>query len=1056
MNDTEHTTQAARGRWLVPLVLAILACGVFGSTLSRSAFPGLPAKNLAWHLGLDSAPTLLDPAWGWLVRVSAALPGAAPAFWMALWSAICGAACVALLAALMMRVRYAVHDAHDPDETRRETQARLLAGTVAGLFALTNVSFWISATRSLPGTFHLLLLLGAAWLFSEYQRTGKSGWLYGLGLLYGFGVVESATFWVFAPLAALLVVRAMLQRAEFSVRVLVKTALCLIPGLLLYLLNGWLLWRNPVVQLRGFGSMGAVIWYVWRDQWNLIVGGPFILVSLLTAVPWGVLFLMRAKKPAWRYSAWQVILRLVVLALVLFALFYLDLHQVLRRLMPALAQNVSSLGLFYPLATPYLILAACLGYVAGEFWVMGQVREHRKAGVGQPLRSLLGGVGLLLPVVLLAAGYRNGPVVDGRPGAIADELAAQVLDDLQGRDVLLSNGVLDDSVRLQAARRGQKIEVVTIPQTMSGPYRQYLARFFNDPRQQSLLQVGFPAFLQDFLATDAGLARTAALDLADSLREFGYLVPDHLLFRAEPTEAQIDLPALVAAQAPFWSRLEALAARPPDPRNPVYVYHQYLLRMASKVANNLGFMQVERGDKVGAMATFKQARRLDPNNVSALLNLLTIAKEDQLPELAEYEAAWDDFKDRHVDSRVMWSLGGLYGYVHNTAYLVRMGMMWAVSGKPRIAEAELRRASGAQSVSAEVKAFLGRAYLHGGDLQRSAEFYRDALRDNPRDVQSLLMLAEVSMKAEDYAEAERLFDAAVAAGLPPEKLEFERAALACLRGQTDAALGQLKTLVQKDKNNVRAWALLAMLTGDGRDAATYEKALKVMKDLQGSSPDIRLMLAELYVGRQEWPAARAELEQATRMNPRLVRAWEALVTVDFRERKRELAEDHVRILLTLDPENFTGNLMLASFQYSRGQYSLAESSYRTALAARRDPTALNDLAYLLMINKSGALAEARALIEEALARQPGNALFLSTRGELNLREGRYDEAERDLQQVLAEMPDNAQVLLLSAQLYAARGQKDAAREMAETLADRQGELPPEQQEQLQELLRDAR
>jgi predicted Zn-dependent protease len=61
-----------------------------------------------------------------------------------------------------------------------------------------------------------------------------------------------------------------------------------------------------------------------------------------------------------------------------------------------------------------------------------------------------------------------------------------------------------------------------------------------------------------------------------------------------------------------------------------------------------------------------------------------------------------------------------------------------------------------------------------------------------------------------------------------------------------------------------------------------------------------------------------------------------------------------------------------------------------------------------------------------------------------------------LQQVLAEMPDNAQVLLLSAQLYAARGQKDAAREMAETLAERQGELPPEQQGQLQELLRDAR
>ena len=73
-----------------------------------------------------------------------------------------------------------------------------------------------------------------------------------------------------------------------------------------------------------------------------------------------------------------------------------------------------------------------------------------------------------------------------------------------------------------------------------------------------------------------------------------------------------------------------------------------------------------------------------------------------------------------------------------------------------------------------------------------------------------------------------------------------------------------------------------------------------------------------------------------------------------------------------------------------------------------------------------------------------------------MREGRYDEAERDLQQVLTEVPDNAQVLLLSAQLYAARGQKAAALELADTLVDRQSELPKEQQLQLQDLLNSVR
>ncbi len=1048
MNERDTILPPARSRWLIPLVLALAALGLYGSTLCRGAFPGLPAKNLAWHLGLDSNPTLLDSLWGYLVRLLAGLPGGPAAFWAGAFSAMCGALCVGLIAGLMMRVRYSIHDEHDPDETRREEQARLLAGLAAGLFMMASIPFWVLSTRSLPGTFHLLMLVGTAGLFSEYQRTGKTSRLYLLGLLYGVGVTEFATFWVFAPLAMVLVTRAMLQRAEFSARVLVNTALCLLPGLLLYVLNGWLLWRDPAVQLRGFRSMWAVVWYIWRDQWHLIVNAPhtagFLLIMALTVVPWGVMYLLRVKKPAWRFSAWQVFLRLVVLTAAMAALFDLPLS-------PWHFFGMSNL-----MVTPYLILAISAGAVTGEFWVMGQRREHRRAGIGQPLRSLMGAVGLLVPVAAVVAGVLNLPAANGRSGERVEAVAGQVLDDLRGRDVLLSNGALDDSIRLLANRRGQRLQVVTLPLTTSASYRQYLAFFFSDPRQQSLLQVGFTAFLQDLLGTDAGLARTAALDLADPLREFGFLVPDHLLFRAEPAEDRIDLSSLVAGQEPFWTRLEAFAAQPPDGRNPAYAYHRFFLRLASKVANNIGFMQVERGDKAGAQETFKQARRLDPDNISALLNLLTIAHEEQLPEESEYQAAWEDFKSRHVDSRVMWALSGLYGYVYNTGFLVRQGMMWAVSGKPRIAEAELRRASGGKAVNAEVKAFLGRAYLHGGDLQRSAEFYRAALKDNPRDLKSLRMLANVSMAAEDYAEAERLFDAAIAAGLPPETLGFEQAVLEYLKGHAAAAFAQLKTLVKKDKGNVQAWSLLAMLTSDGSDPETYEKALKALTDLSGSAPDIRLMLAELYLKRRQWAEARGELDQVTRMNPRQIRAWELLVSVDFSERKRELAEDHVRILLTLDPENFTGNLMLGSFQYARGQYSLAESSYRTALNVRRDPTALNDLAYLLMINKAGAMGEARSLIEEALSQQPGNVIFLSTRGELNLREGRYDEAERDLQQVLTEVPDNAQVLLLSAQLYAARGQNAAALELADTLSGRQSELPKEQQLQLQELIKRMR
>ena len=1046
MNDTDTALPPARTRVWVPLVLALGALVLYFITLCRGAFPGLPAKSLAWHMWLDAVPMLLDSLWGRLVRLCAAGAGAALPQWMGALSAVFGAACVALLAALMMRVRHSVHDAHDPDEMRRETQACALGGLTAGLYAMASVPFWVLSTRSLPGTFHLLLLLGAVWLFAEYQRTGKTAFLYLLGLLYGVGIAEFATFWVFAPLAAVLVVRAMLQRAEFSVRVLVRTGLCVLPGLLLYVWNGWTLWADPAVRLRGFASMWAVIWYIWRDQWHLIVNAPqttgFLMVMALTILPWGMLFLLRAKKPAWRYSAWQTALRLAVLLLAMGVVFN------------APFAPWRFFGMYYLMATPYLILAACAGYVAGELWVMGQVREHRNAGIGQPLRSLMGVVGLLAPVAVVAAGYWNWPVANGRPGESVAALADGVLADLAGRDVLLSDGILDDGISLRARARGLDLTVVALPQTPSDLYRRYLAQRFPGSRQQSLLQVGFGAFLQDFLAQDEGLARTASLDVTDPLREFGYLVPDGLIYRAEPSGDRVDLAPLLEKQRPFWNRMEQWAARAIDERNPAAFYQRQALRLASKAANNVGFMQVERGDALGAVETFKQARRIDADNVSALLNLLTLAQERQLPELPEYEAAWTAFKERHVDTRVMWALSGLYGYVHNTGFLVRHGMIWAVSGKPRMAEAELRRAAGTQAVDPAVKAFLGRAYLSSGDLRRGAEFYRDVLKEKPNDPEALTMLAELAIGNENYAVAEQLLGQAEAAGVPPARLRFERIVLQYLQGQIEPAVAALKELAKQSTDDSRVWAWLAMLTGDGRDPATYDKALKSLKNLQGSSPEVRLMLAELYQNRQQWPEARNELEQVLRMNPRQVRALEMLVDVDFQERKRELAEDHVRILLTLDPDNFTGNLMLGSFQYARGQYSLAESSYRTALQKRRDPTALNDLAYLLML-KEGGRPEARTLVEEALAAQPANPVFLSTRAELNLLDGRYDEAERDLQLVLAAMPDNAQSLLLSARLYAARGQAAAARDVAGPLSDRLGELPAEQQVQLQDLLKNT-
>lgn len=1044
-NANEIVERPLRGRWGIPALVALAALGLYLATLSRGVFPGAPAKHLVWHLHLDAFPTLLDPIWGWLLRACDRLGDVA--LWSGVLSAVCGALCVFLLAALMTRVRYTVHEKEDPGEVAREEQARRLAGLVSGMALAVSIPFWIHATRSMPGTFHLLLLLLATWLFSEYQRNGKTETLYLFGFLYGIGIPEFATFILFAPLAAVLVARAMLQRASFRWSTMVGTGLCALPGMvILYILNASYLWNaDPSIPLYPlYTSLPAVIWRMLVEQWRLIAGAPMIiLLFAMTALPWMILFLIRSKKAAWRYNAWQTLLRLAVLAAALAAVFntaFAPWHL---------------FGMACPLVTPYLILSACAGTVAGEFWVMGQKRDHKAVGIGQPLRSACGFLALAVPVALAAAGYLNLPAASGRAAIPHQRIVGRTVETLDGRDLMLSSGVLDDCLRVEAHTRHIPLRVLSLPAADTETYRDFLSKHvFTEPRQRALLQVGFGAFIQDYLASDANLVRTACIDSTDILREFGYLVPDGLACGAVPTPDRADWDLVLNERLPaFRAEMEDLQAAGTSPKNPVHGYERYILRIASKTFNNVGFARVEAGDKEGAVSYFETARALYPDNLSALLNLLTLARDAKSPSLESLEADWNAVRERGLNNRVMWNLGSLYGYVHNAGYLVRNGMMWAVSGRPKMAEAELRRAAGGQAVDPAAKAFLARAFLAAGDRETSARYYSEALDNSPGDTTARIKLAEIAMSEGDLAAAKDHLDALRAAGVPEETLAFDTIVLDYLSGNADGALMALKERTARNKQDVRAWAFLAFLTGDGSDPETYERALKSIKSLRGASTETRLMLAELYAKRREWADARTELDQVLRLNPRLVKAWEMLVSVDFGERKRDLAEDHVRALLTLDPANHEGNLMLGSFQYERGQYSLAAASYRTALEAKRTPVALNDLAYILI--GEGNYAEAEQLIDEACAMEPNNPLLLSTRGELHLRTGRLDEAESDIQQVLSVRPDDLQMKLLSAELYRARNQTAAARELLEELRGRIHEFSPAEQARLQDLLRDA-
>lgn len=1014
--------------------LGLLAGVLYWATSSRLPQPGVSARMLTEALGLGFGASPLNPIWAALVRL-----GGGTAAWATALSAVSGAVGAGLLGFLVMRVRYAVHDRHDEDEGRREHTARYLAGTTAALFLAGSVPFWVASTQTMPEAFHLALLLAAAWVFSEIQRAGKAWRLALFGVVYGVGMAEFPTFWMLAPLAGVLIVRALLQRAEFRWSLVgVAAGAGAVAAAAAYAWAGAAALRfdaPALAAMKVHGWWGAMGWLVrMQARWAMLAvhSTGWLLVMGVTVLPWCIVFLLRSKKPAWRYGYWQTLLHLAVLgagAAVMFG---------------APISPWNFYGTLYLMVTPMAILAACTGYVAGEFWVMGQTREHRRAGVGHWPRKAAGALGLAAPFAAAAALWLNQATADARKGdAVAREIAS-VAAGLQAGDVVLTDGVPDELLLLALASSGKEgVTVASLPQMRIESYRTWLGEVrFPDSRSQSLLALGIGPFLQDWLGREGESA--VALNTPETLREFGAAAPDGLTSRlgdgvspAEETERN----------RAFRERMEAMAGEELPKENPAWAYRQWMLRAASKQANNTAFRLLEEGDGAGAEAVLLSARKMYPKNLSVLLNLwgLAVGRGDGTEKA--YREEWTSAVGPQEMQSRLWRLGAEYGYVYNTGLLIRQGMMWAVSGKPKQAEAELRRTQKhkGKDIDVELKSFLGQMYLFSGDQQQGEEYYRAVLAEKPDDAGAIHALAELAIQQGRLDDAREGLARLRELGVPEERLRFEDLLLTAAEGRYAEAVKGMAALADAGTDDLRVWGAMAVLAGKAGDTAARERAIGTLRKQKSKSPTTRLLLAHLLSGQGDWPAARAELEQLVRMNPGHAGAWEMLLRADYAERKRDQAEDHVRVLLTLDPGNAFGNLLLASFQRERGQLALAESSYRAALATQRTATSLNDLADLLLRRPEGR-AEARELLDEALSMAPDNPTAHMTRAELGLLEGRFDEAEKDLQTVLAAYPGEPDAVLLAARLYAASGKREAALELAEELEKKRNSLSPEGQE----------
>ncbi len=1017
--------------WIIGLVAFVVYC----ATLSKGAYPGHSAEFIVRNTGLLPRMNASMPLWHWLVQAIAALPGDDLAFRINLFSALCGAGAVILLQRIVAAFIFDSISEFQASRRKRLLAARL-AGVGSCLYLAFSIPFWLVSNRAHPGSFHVLLFLLVIELFCLYLRTSsiKNACLF--AFVYSVGCVEFATLIVFAPLFGCFLLFALWKRKQLAVRSVIGIVGCAVLGLLAYLVAAWELYGCEGYVLSKYSGLWDVMLTSWQQQYRLIMRSMtktgWLLVLVVSALPWfvglGIKHRALNGEKDWTFYILHFCLTLLGCGIIMNFVF-------------------SPWRLFGPgkmlLVTPYVLSASVFGYLLAYWFLLPAIWwEESETTWKIMVRERLGLViALALLCFAVVAPFKNISITDARSSAVMDQYADAVIDALDGRSWLLTGGDVDSHVMIAARDRGVDLTIVNL-RSGNQRYRDYVASKFDDLRLRTLARVGMRPLVREWFRIDSDIEQSVAvLNRPDLFLGAGMdYIPNKVLYLGTRRRESLDGAEMFRTHVQFWDSFLPVVANARQSRTGMGAFADNLMLQFGKLANNLGFLLEDLGKDALAYRSYMSVREIDPQNISAVMNLAGMIRRGyEGGDAEEIEAQIKNFALDRTKYRID-TISARYGYVRVPSAFADMAWLWLQSGQHDIAQELLKRglALGGEK-SRLMWIALARIYATGDDYAQSMEIYKKMIEQNPESPMALLGMARIMMESREYAAAEEYINAAEMMGGRKTFVDLERAMLMLAKGDLAAARKKLEELIELKPKWAVAWALLANVISQQGDHEALELCVRSIDAQQVKGFAISLTLGRIEEEQNELGNARAHYSKALRIQPGSLLLLQLLLGLDVRQGRSDLGLGHARQLLALDSENAAAHLVLASLYMKNDDYELAEHSLRTCLKSGRSASLLNELAWV--VAKQGRYKEARTYALEALGVDQESSSAWDTLGVIKMRMGELDEADDAFKKSVALNDEDLRVMLHIAELEKLKGNSARAKELVKMLQERKDELP---------------
>ena len=1007
-----------------------------------SPYPDESLRFLVEHTGTWPRLSAQAPLWSGLGHWIASLDAGAMQSRMQMIGQATLAVSVGLFYRILVRFISLFLD-QDEATPWRPTLIRL-AGIGGAIFLMCCPPVWRAAQSPHPAIFGLFLTILATEFLLRYAEQRILLYFLLWAALTGIGLVESPLVLLVLPASIALLLflppvnlndsdddtedgitlPSLSQWLVGGTLLVVLTTVCI-----LYAVNAFN--TNEGASLYGFSRRLQILIFFGVDYltslqgalpvigWLIIFGGillPWLLTSLL----------------AWRVQNgdFGLSLRLVYAIAGAIALAQISTIESLQlwSLLPSVTFRVGAC--LFSAMTFALVVAA---------WLLGAERAsriaHQEPGAhGDPFSALV------IEIIYLVVGgcmlgavghsiFQRREVAERVALRVFRDYTSVVVADAAGCDWVVTDGVFDHALRLEAWRTGSPLKPLCILSTQPSWVLHAIERRLPDPESRTLFSIGPQVMLREWLAARPEQARQVAAQLGYDLWTGNTitLLPQRTLFRSVQTKsAPTVLDSLMARHRPFWHTLETQLTATQPVTDPTLTFTLTSVRNnIARVANEVGVFAQDETQNDLAREAYSAARRINADNISALLNLWVLSHGSDGTQPSRPQELPDEIKRLSMLLGKSSVLGviRLHGTIRTSQALAVLAAGQLMGGGQHEAlariDAALRLLPKNSSKTQTLQATAANLRWLNGDTVNARESYLTILKKTPTDINALLGLAVLEAAEGGLDAAIPLIDKARKAGAAPLLCDQLHATL-CLEANAPAAARViLQPYVTQHTRSTAIWYLWGWALLSLQDLPGYEQAQAELRLLPNSRGLAESLASKAALQGGDLSTALLHAKAALSETPDNLGMLETVLRLCTTLGDYETAEPYAKSLLAIDSGHALARYALGSKLLLDGDATAAEPLLARSASTAPRPETLNNLACAqLQLNK---LNEASVTAKAAVELAPERAEIWDTVAAVALAQGLPQEAETAARQALLLNPNAPAAWLRVAEAVAAKG-----------------------------------